>query len=201
MLFSGALRLPGHILLLQTSMPLLKLFSWSKRPFSSPCSHLSSPLPSPSSWQQRLTSKLNPMLIFSKTLILIQGEMFSSSFAATTNTSWQTGVLPEEYSLPSPAFLSPPLPSSRLPLWEECLALSHGLGHITRFGSGMLRPGAPVTHLPWRHLPGGLWAKKNEQTHVKQIWTQSTGSTQVQSTQSLKQSCSSRPLGPWAGKN
>lgn len=51
------------------------------------------------------------MLIFSKTLILIQGEMFSSSFAATRNhkpfmTDWS---IVEEYSLLSAPLLSPPL--------------------------------------------------------------------------------------------
>lgn len=112
MLFSGALLLPGHTLLLQTSMPLLKLFSWSKRPFCSPCSHLSSPSPSPSSWQHRLTYQDSTLCSSSQrhwswsrekcSLLLLQ-------LPGTTNTSWPTGVLLEEYSLPSPPFLSPPL--------------------------------------------------------------------------------------------
>ena len=56
-------------------------------------------------------SRLNPMLIFSKTLILIQGEMFSSSSAATRNlkafmTDWSIAwiILP---SLRSPPLRSP----------------------------------------------------------------------------------------------
>lgn len=66
-------------------MPLLKLLSWSRKSFSSPCSHLSSPLPSSSNWQHLLIYQDSTHIHLLKILIPTQGEMFTSSSAATRN--------------------------------------------------------------------------------------------------------------------
>ena len=210
MLFSGSLLLPGCALLLQTSTPLLKVFSWSQRPFSSPCSHPPHPYLLPPVDHTGSLVKTQPDAHLLKdtdpdpgicSLLLLQ-------LPGTTNTSGQAGVLPEEYSFPSFPFLSPPLV-------RGCPALSHCLGHTTCFGRGMWEDARQVETLnllhdlavlwctchafAWRRLPRSLWAKENK--HMKQIWTQSTSLTQVQSTWSFKQNCFRRPLGPWDRKN
>lgn len=86
-----------------------QVFSWSKRPFSSPSSHPPHPYLLPPADHTGSLIKTQPDAHLKDTdpdpgicSLLLQ-------LPGTTNTSGQTEVLPEEYSFPSLPFLSPPL--------------------------------------------------------------------------------------------
>lgn len=103
------------VLLPQTSMPLLKLLSQSRRLFSSPCSHLSSPSHSPSKCQHLLIFQASTQHWSPWRCQSLPREMFTSSFVAPrkpTQTCFLMLCERLEYYLKNRH-------SSPLPLWVQ----------------------------------------------------------------------------------